>query len=127
MSRCFRSDDIVRLALDCRDRSVSKLYPVAFAVPPSSHYRGRNRPIDLREALDLAGASQVIHGNIQRIVHHIVEIADGPWVHDDLRGFLGNKNVVNRSSVPSQLPVRLALGMVAQVISSSVAFTELVW
>jgi hypothetical protein len=48
---------LFRLALNRRDRSVSELDPVPVAIPPGSHYCGRHRPIYLREALDLTGAS----------------------------------------------------------------------
>jgi transposase InsO family protein len=69
---------------------VGKLNPVPNAAFPSRNYRHRRRTLHLCKLHGLSGTFEVIHRNIEGLVHRVIKVADWPRVHDTLRDFLHN-------------------------------------
>jgi hypothetical protein len=59
--------------------------PVPHAHFPSRYDRHRRHTLDLNKLDGLFGAFEVIHRNIEGLIHSVIEVADRLRVHDTLR------------------------------------------
>jgi hypothetical protein len=68
--------------LDCLNRGVRELDPMRYPALPRGNDCPRRRSLSLFEQDRLAREQQIIHGDVERIVHRIIDVAYGQRIHD---------------------------------------------
>jgi hypothetical protein len=96
------------------DGDISQPKPMPNAHFPSCYYRRSRHTLDLYELYGLFGPFKIVHRNIERLIHYIIEVVDRPRVHDALRDF--SENAITSQAFQPRVGASLTISQVGKMI-----------